>query len=101
MTDLNPQAKQMADESMVRGLEAQATAIWPQELQFIRRYAIPAEARILDAGCGTGEGSSRLAELFRQAQVLGVDIIDGHLELARSRYAGLADRLRFERQSIF
>ena len=97
MTDLNPQAKQMADESMVRGLEAQATAIWPQELQFIRRYAIPAEARILDAGCGTGEGSSRLAELFPQAQVLGVDIINGHLELARSRYAGLADRLRFER----
>ncbi len=39
--------------------------------------------------------------LFPQAQVLGVDIIDGHLELARSRYAGLADRLRFERQSIF
>jgi ubiquinone/menaquinone biosynthesis C-methylase UbiE len=100
VTDLNPQAKQMADESMVRGLDAQARAIWPQELQFIRRYAIP-EARILDAGCGTGEGSSRLAEFFPQAQVLGVDIIDSHLELARSRYARLADRLRFERQSIF
>ena len=66
MTDLNPQAKQMADESMVRGLDAQARAIWPQEMQFIRRYAIPADARILDAGCGTGEGSSRLAELFPQ-----------------------------------
>ena len=50
MTDLNPQAKQMADESMVRGLDAQARAIWPQELQLIRRYAIPDEARILDAG---------------------------------------------------
>ena len=101
MTDLNPQAKQMADESMVRGLDAQARAIWPQEIQLIRRYAIPDEARILDAGCGTGEGSSRLAELFPRAQVLGVDIIDEHLELARSRYANLAARLTFEHQSIF
>ncbi len=31
MTDLNPQAEQMADESMVRTLAAQARAIWPQE----------------------------------------------------------------------
>jgi ubiquinone/menaquinone biosynthesis C-methylase UbiE len=42
-----------------------------------------------------------LAELFPQAQVLGVDIIGEHLELARWRYAGLAARLRLERQSIF
>src|SRR5260370_38684229 len=66
-----------------------------------RRYGLPPEPRILDAGCGTGEISSRLAELFPKASVLGVDIIDAHLELARSRYARLASRLRFERQSIF
>jgi ubiquinone/menaquinone biosynthesis C-methylase UbiE len=101
MTDLNPQAKQMADESMVRGLDAQARAIWPQEVPLIRRYALPAEARILDAGCGTGEGSSRLAELFPKASVLGVDIVDHHLELARSRYANFAPRLTFEHQSVF
>ena len=64
MTDLNPQAKQMADESMVRNLAAQAQAIWPQEVEFIRRYALPPEARILDAGSGTGEIASRLAKLF-------------------------------------
>jgi len=101
MTDLNPQAKQMADESMVRNLEAQARAIWPQEVDLVRRYALPREARILDAGCGTGEASSRLAELFPDAAVLGVDIIDAHLDLARSRYARLAPRLKFENQSIF
>ncbi len=101
MTDLNPQARQMADESMVRGLEVQARAIWPQEAELIRRYKLPEAPRILDAGCGTGEGSSRLAELFPQAQVLGVDIIDGHLELARSRYLKLVPRLAFEHQSIF
>jgi ubiquinone/menaquinone biosynthesis C-methylase UbiE len=101
VTDLNPQAKQMADESMVRGLDAQARAIWPQEVQLFRRYALPAEARILDAGCGTGEGASRLAELFPRARVLGVDILDQHLDLARSRYAGLSPRLTFEHQSLF
>jgi ubiquinone/menaquinone biosynthesis C-methylase UbiE len=101
MTDLNPQAKQMADESMVRNLDAQARAIWPQEIPLVRRYALPAEPRILDAGCGTGEISSRLAELFPKASILGVDIIDAHLELARSRYARLAPRLRFDHQSIF
>ena len=30
VTDLNPHGKQMADESMVRTLGAQTTAIWPQ-----------------------------------------------------------------------
>jgi SAM-dependent methyltransferase len=101
VTDLNPQAKQMADESMVRNLEAQAKAIWPQEVELIRRYRLPETIRILDAGCGTGEGSSRLAELFPRADVLGVDILDQHLALARERYARLASRLRFEHQSIF
>ena len=101
VTDLNPQAKQMADESMVRNLRAQAEAIWPQEVPLLRRYALPAEPRILDAGCGTGEAASRLAELFPRARVLGVDIIDPHLELARTRYAHLAARLTFEHQSVY
>ncbi len=33
--------------------------------------------------------------------MLGVDIVDDHLDLARSRYADLASRLKFEHQSIF
>jgi ubiquinone/menaquinone biosynthesis C-methylase UbiE len=101
LTDLNPHGKQMADESMVRTLDAQARAIWPQEEPLLRRYAIPAEAKILDAGCGTGEGSSRLAELYPKAHVLGIDIIEEHLELARERYVKLAPRLKFEYASIF
>jgi ubiquinone/menaquinone biosynthesis C-methylase UbiE len=101
VTDLNPQGKQMADDSMVRNLDAQARAIWPQESTLFRRYALPAEPHILDAGCGTGEISSRLAELFPRARVVGVDIIDKHLDLARSRYQGLAPRLSFEHQSVF
>jgi ubiquinone/menaquinone biosynthesis C-methylase UbiE len=99
--DLNPQAKQMADESMVRNLAAQARAIWPQEAPLFQRYALPDEASILDAGCGTGEIASRVARLYPRAQVLGVDIIEEHLALARERHAALAPRLRFERRSIF
>jgi ubiquinone/menaquinone biosynthesis C-methylase UbiE len=101
MTDLNPQAKQMADESMVRNLAVQARAIWPQEIELFRRYSLPSNPLILDAGCGTGEGSSRIADLFPDANVLGVDIIDSHLDIARSRYANLAPRLRFDHQSVF
>ncbi len=101
MTDLNPQHKQMADESMVRNLDAQARAIWPQETPLLQRYGLAPDIRVLDAGCGTGEGASRLAELFPQAQVLAVDILDHHLELARRRYARLAPRLTFEHQSIY
>jgi ubiquinone/menaquinone biosynthesis C-methylase UbiE len=101
MSDLNPQAQQMADESMVRNLDAQARAIWPQEMKIFRRYKLPPDPQILDAGCGTGEASSRLAKLFPEAQILGVDIIDAHLELARKRYADFAPRLHFEHQTIF
>jgi len=99
--DLNPQAKQMADESMVRTLDAQARAIWPQEEPLFRRYALPDGAHILDAGCGTGEIASRLALSFPGASVLAIDIIDGHLDLARTRYAALAPRLTFEHQSVY
>lgn len=99
--DLNPQATQMADESMVRNLQAQARAIWPQEVPLFRRYALPQEPSILDAGCGTGEISSRVAQLFPRAHVLGVDIIDEHLALARARYADLAPRLRFDHESVY
>jgi len=91
----------MADESMVRNLEAQARAIWPQERPLLERYAVPPNARILDAGCGTGEGASRLAQHFSGAQVLGVDIIDAHLDLARARFAHLSARLAFENRSVF
>ena len=94
--DLNPQARQMADESMVRNLAAQAEAIWPQERAYFEGYRLPDGARILDLGCGTGEISSRLAGLYPAARVTGVDVLQVHVDYARARYAALADRLAFE-----
>jgi ubiquinone/menaquinone biosynthesis C-methylase UbiE len=96
--DRNPQAREMADESMVRNLTAQALAIWPQEQPLFARYA---PRSILDLGCGTGEITSRLAALFPEATAVGVDIIDAHLALASDRYASVGDRLRFEHGDAF
>jgi len=101
MTDLNPHVNQMADESMVRNLTAQIEAIWPQELPLYRRYGLADDIAILDGGCGTGEASSRLAALYPRSRVLGVDILDGHLELARSRWAQVGARLSFENRSLY
>jgi len=101
MDDLNPQAREMADESMVRNLAAQAQAIWPQEQLLFERYHLPANANVLDAGCGTGEIAHRLAQMFSRASVLGVDIIDAHLAMARTRCASFGDRVRFDNRSIF
>jgi SAM-dependent methyltransferase len=101
MTDLNPQMAQMADESMLRTLDAQARAIWPQELPLFDRYGLAGALEILDAGCGTGEITWRLAERYPESSVLGVDVLDGSLEVARRRHGGRTPRLRFENRSIF
>lgn len=93
--DLNPQARQMADESMVRNLAAQAVAIWPQERPIFETYGLPDDAAILDVGCGTGEITARLAGVFPHASVIGLDVLPVHIDYARERYAGLAPRMQF------
>ena len=98
---LNPQAEQMASEAMVRTLEAQAIAIWPQEEPLFERYALPPQARILDVGCGTGEISLRLARLYPSASVMGVDIDANHLEKGRSTATEMAGRVQFEVGNAF
>jgi SAM-dependent methyltransferase len=98
---LNPQAREMADESMVRNLAAQADAIWPQEQRLFDRYGLPANARVLDAGCGTGEISTRLAALLPDASILGIDVVDDHLARAREKCAAAGRRVTFENRSIF
>lgn len=99
--DRNPQREQMADESMVRNLAAQAEAIWPQERALVERYGLSGALDILDAGCGTGEFSRRIAELFPQARVLGVDVLDTSLRIAETACAPLGHRVRFENRSIY
>lgn len=101
MDELNPQREQMADESMVRTLRWQTEAVWPQEVPILRSYGLSPKARILDAGCGTGEASRRLAALFPDSTVLGVDVLEEHLARARTASAALGARVVFEQRSIF
>ena len=99
--DRNPQAEQMADESMIRNLTAQANAIWPQEKPLFARYHLPPDCRIADIGCGSGEITSRLAALYPQSHVTGIDILEHTVELARGRYASLAPRVQFQQGDAF
>ena len=73
----NPQAEQMADESMLRTLTAQAQAIWPREQALLGRYGQP--PRIADIGCGSGEITGRLAARYPQADIVGVDILESSI----------------------
>jgi malonyl-CoA O-methyltransferase len=43
-------------------------------------------ARVLDLGCGTGEGARALARRYRGAQVLGADLAPAMLRRARRRF---------------
>jgi len=97
----NPQAEQMADESMVRNLAAQAQAIWPQEIMLFERYALQGHIRIADVGCGSGEITSRLAMHYPQSEAIGIDILEGSVAYARRQYPALASRVRFEQGDAF
>ena len=97
----NPQAHQMADESMARNLAHQARAIWPQEAPLFDRYGLEGPLRILDLGCGTGEITRRLATRYPQATVLGVDILDGNLDIARRESKSYGARVAYEQGDAF
>lgn len=93
--DHNPQAEQMAAESMLRTLAAQAEAIWPQEKPLIDRYDMPIGARVLDVGCGSGEISMRLLSVLEHSSLVGIDINAAHLERARRRCEPFHGRVEF------
>lgn len=97
----NPQAAQMGDASMLRTLDFQAQAIWPQESALFARYGLTGALRILDLGCGSGEITRRLAALYPQARLSGVDILPENLAVARARDAALAPRVRYVEGDAF
>ena len=99
--DLNPQAEQMADESMLRTLRAQAAAIWPQERELIKRYGLAADCRILDAGCGSGQITGRLAAMFPNARLDGIDLLEDVLHIARATHTTAAERIHFSQGDVY
>lgn len=60
------------------------------------------DVRILDAGCGTGVGTEYLVHLNPQASVVGIDLSEGALEVARERCRRSgADRVEFHHLSLY
>jgi SAM-dependent methyltransferase len=55
----------------------------------------PASGRFVDIGCGAGTTSLAIAAARPNAEVIGLDLSDGLLAVARDRAAGVAN-LRFE-----
>jgi len=87
---------------MLRTLQHQIEALWPQESKLFSRYALPRDARILDLGCGTGEVTLRLAAIFPGAEsVIGVDLMPELLAVARQRALGREAAVTFEQGDGF
>jgi SAM-dependent methyltransferase len=90
-----PQLEALTVESLiVPVLQAQLEAIWPQEVDLLQRYALPAAPALLDVGCGTGEFVARLAELWPEARITGLDLAPTLLDIARRR-TSFSDRITY------
>jgi ubiquinone/menaquinone biosynthesis C-methylase UbiE len=59
--------------------------------QAIARMQIPAEARVLDVGCGSGWAARLMAEQAREGSVVGIDVSDEMISVARRESAGYSN----------
>ena len=99
MPNRNPQASQMSDESMVRTLDAQIRCIWPQERALFERYGTP--KRILDVGCGTGSCTVRLAEMYPDSEIVGIELDPNHVLRAQQACLKFGERIQIEEGDAF
>lgn len=86
---------------MARTLAFQAQAIWPQEQALFDRYGLSGAIRILDVGCGTGEITRRLAQRYPQSHVVGIDILEGNLAIARRESTAFGERVTYRDGDAF
>ena len=75
-TEFNEWARAGKGESMERGHG-------PVGRQAIELMRVPADARVLDVGCGSGWATRLLAECAVNGRVTGIDISDEMIRLAR------------------
>src|SRR5256885_6876031 len=75
-TEFNQWARAGKGESMERGHR-------PVGEQAIAKMRVNPEARVLDVGCGSGWATRLLAEYAFEGRVIGIDISDEMVELAR------------------
>jgi SAM-dependent methyltransferase len=75
--EFNEWARAGRGESMEKGHR-------PIGEQGIKRLAVPVDARVLDVGCGSGWASRLLAGMANEGRVVGIDISDEMIEVARN-----------------
>src|SRR6202163_3529644 len=75
-TEFNEWARAGKGESMERGHR-------PVGEQAIQKMGVPADARVLDVGCGSGWARRLLAGLAPNGRVTGINISDEMITLAR------------------
>ena len=79
--EFNDWARAGKGQSMERGHR-------PTGEQAIERMKLPPDARVLDLGCGSGWATRLMAEKAMKGHVVGIDISDEMIELARKTSAG-------------
>jgi ubiquinone/menaquinone biosynthesis C-methylase UbiE len=80
--EFNEWARAGRGESMERGHR-------PVGEQAIEEMHVPDDARVLDVGCGSGWATRLLAEKAKRGQVVGIDISDEMVRIARESSDGL------------
>ncbi|MDA1196013.1 MAG: methyltransferase domain-containing protein [Planctomycetota bacterium] len=87
MADLHyGQQRQMEDDSMAGTLRTQAEMIFPLERPILERLGLRATGRLADLGCGTGQFAGRAATAWPDLEIVGLDMFDRHVALAREAF---------------
>lgn len=86
--EFNEWARAGRGESMERGHR-------PVGEQAIAKMGIANNARVLDVGCGSGWASRTLAELAGEGRVIGIDVSDEMIRVARESSAAFSN-LKFQ-----
>ena len=80
-----------SDHYLIRGglagrqrLRVLSRVMWPTTRELLARVGVPEDARCLDVGCGGGDVTIPLARLASRGCVVGTDIDETKLELARA-----------------
>ncbi len=83
-TEFNEWARAGKGESMERGHR-------PVGEQAIALMNVPADARVLDVGCGSGWATRLLADYAGKGRVTGIDISDEMVRLAARVFSSLRE----------
>lgn len=62
----------------------------------LRSLGCPAPSRVLDFGCGIGNSAPHLRAAFPSAEIVGLDVSERSLAVARQRFADVAEFRRYE-----